>query len=362
MRLKLLALLLIALLLTPTFAFAQNIQLEFTRWDAQINAQTNSDQMQIAEAEQIHVINGTLSRGSRFWTQPVQVQAVYIVGSNNTPVQLSQGNGQPGTYAVTQNGTQTTLQYTLPQQVSSGSTFTVQINYLATSPTSGMVDWTVIPGERDYPVRSSTIRVRFPNGQAPDSSLVRISRGNGTAQVNGNEVVIQSQGEVPARQPFSIQIPFGAGVGAASGNTGNQNPGVAPNPNNPGIANNPGTVPVNPSGDQGIQLPGGGTLLLILCVVGFLLLVGGGSLLRGLLGGLGGLGGLNRGGGLGGPFGGGQFPGGTGGLGGPFNDPNNEPLPPSGGLNRGFRPSADQNRQIGNVGDDKDSGGGVGFS
>ncbi len=362
MRSKLLALLLIALLLTPTLAFAQSIQLEFTRWDAQINAQSNSDQMQIAEAEQIHVLSGTLSRGSRFWTQPVQIQAVYIVlGNDNTPRQLSQGNGQPGTYAVSQSNNQTTLQYTLPQQIKSGDTFTVQINYTATSPTSGMVDWTVIPGERDYPVRSSTIRVRFPNGQAPDSSLVRISRGNGTAQVNGNEVVIQSQGEVPARQPFTIQIPFGAGVGAAAGNTGNQNPGnvpVAPNPNNPGIGKNPGNVPVNPSDGQGIQLPGGGTLLLILCVVGFLLLVGGGGLLRSLLGGLGGLGGINRGGGgLGGPF-----PGGTGGNSGPFNDPNNEPMPPSGGLDRGFRPSSDQNRQIGNVGDDKDSGGGVGFS
>jgi len=359
MRFKFLAaLLVLALLAAPALAFAQSPNLEWTRWDAQITAQSNN-QLQIVETQEVAVSGGTVSRGTRYWTSPVNIQAVYVMsGNGQQPQQLQQStNGQPGTYSLTTNGNKPTLQYVLPNQAGQGSSFLVQINYTAQSPTTGMVDWSVIPADHPFPVRSSTVTLNFPSGQAPDPSLVRASSGNAQVSANGNQIVIRSTGAIPPQQAFGIQVPFGAGVGAA-GNNGNTNNGNTNNnpgfdPNNPNVGNNP--VPANPNGGNVINLPGGGTLLMILCVVGFLLLVGGGSILRGLLGGVLG-GGLNRGvggsplGGLGGLFGGrNQGPTNQG----PFNQ---------GSIGRGFRQSSNQDRNIGNVGNDKDGGGGASFS
>lgn len=339
-----LSVLLLVLLAMPFTVSAQGSpNIEWNRWDAQIAVQPNSDQLQIAETQEVRILNGSIRQGTRFWTNPVQVQAVYVVlnnGQNPTQLQAS-SNGQPGTYTVSQASDRTTLTYNLPTSQQAGNTFTVQINYTTTSPTSGMVDWKAVPAEHAFDVRSSTVRIRFPEGGVPDQSLVRISNGQGTVSVNGNEVVIQSSGPIAAQQPFAIQVPFGPGVGAA----GNNN-----NPANPN--NNPAGVP---SGDNGtaIQLPGLGTILVIICVVGFLLLVGGGSLLRALLGGFLG-GGVNRGGGIFPPGPPNNYPGG-GYFGG-----DNEPQQP-GGVNRGFRPSANQERNVGRVGNDKESGGGASF-
>src|SRR5579859_5546177 len=281
MRTRVIALLMLAFALTPGLVFAQNASVQFNRWDAQITTQSNSDQLQIAETQEVQVMAGTVSHGTRYWTDPVQVQSVYMVtsGSSN-PQQLAQGSAnQPGSYSITQSGNQTQLQYTLPTPVKAGNTFTVQINYTATSPTTGMVDWKIIPADHSFPVNSSTVTIHFPDGQVPDSSLIANGSPNANVQVSGNDVIIQSRGPIPAQQAFGIQVPFGTGVSAAAGN-----PNTNPN-NNP--ANNSGAIPPQNQPDNGtaIQMPGLGTILLILCVVGVLLLVGGGALLRSLLGG-----------------------------------------------------------------------------
>jgi hypothetical protein len=344
MRSRLVALLLLVLLVTPGAVSAQDINVEWARWDAQIAVQQNN-QMQVAETQEINVLGGTVRKGIRNWSNPVQLQAVYVIlGNSGQPRALTQSNNeQPGTYTLSQGGNQTVLTYYLDTPQNAGSTFIVQLNYSATSPTTGMVDWYIVPDEHEFPVRSSTVRIQFPAGQAPDPSLVRISSGNGAATVNGNEIVIQSQGTIPPQQAFGIQIPFGAGVGAAGG--AGQQPGNVP----PQGA--PGEIPPQGSPGTTIELPGLGTILLIICVVGFLLLWGGGSLLRGLLGG----GGRTAGG----PFGTGSS-GGSGPFGGtssqdPFGGSS------SGQVNRGLRPSSSQDRDIGNVGNDKDRGGGASF-
>jgi len=336
----------LVLLAVPAVAFAQNTNIQWNRWDAQITAQANN-QMQVVETQEVAVNSGTVSQGTRYWTTPVNLQQVYVItGNNQNPQPLTQSNsGQPGTYTLTNNGGNPTLTYVLPAPQAAGSTFLVQLSYTAQSPTTGMVDWRVIPADHPFPVQSSTITLHFPNGQAPDPGLVTVNGTNAHVTVNGNDLVIRSQAPIPAGQPLAIQVPFGAGVGAAN-NSGNNN-------NNPNLGGN-NQVPVNPATDTGtaINLPGGGTLLLILCVIGFLLLVGGGSILRGILGGLlGGALGGNRQQPGGGIFGGGQQPGG---LGGPFQGGD-------GGVNRGFRQSNNQDRNIGNVGNDKDSGGGASF-
>jgi predicted membrane protein DUF2207 len=345
MRSRLGLVLLTVLLLTPALAFAQNVNVEWTRWDAQIAVQSDNT-LQIAETHEVHVLDGQVKQGTRFWTDPVQLQAVYLVrGNNQQPRALVQGRGgQPGTYTVSQSGPQTTLTYYLDSPANANDTFTVQINYTATSPTTGMVDWKIVPADHAFTVRSSTAHIQFPAGQAPDPSLVRVSSGNAKVSVNGNAIVIQSQGDIPAQTAFGIQAPYGAGVGAA-GDAGN--PGGAVNPVSPGDQGsnpNPGEVPpVSEPGSTSFQLPGLGTILLIVCVIGVLLLVGGGSLLRGLLGGV--LGGGGSAGASGDPLGGQSGSSGSA----------------QGGLNRGFRSSPDQNRPVGKVGNDKDSGGGASF-
>ncbi len=208
-----------------------------------------------------------------------------------------------------------------------------------------MVDWKIVPAEHNFTVKSSTVRITFPSGQAPDPSLARASQSNANVQVNGNELIITSAGPIAPQQAFSIQVPFGAGVGAA----GNSDNSGQANPNG-----NPALPPQNqPDNGTQIQLPGLGTILLIVCVVGFLLLVGGGSLLRSLLGGF--LGGGSSSGNQG-PFGGGGF---GGNQGGPFGGGSGGSS--QGPVQRGFRPSSNQNRDVPNVGNDKDSGGGANF-
>jgi hypothetical protein len=409
----------------PALVHAQGASLEWARWDAVITVR--SDQLQIAETQEINVTDGTIRKGARFWTTNVTVQSVYIVsGGGSTPQQLTQNSsGQTSTYKF--DSSSNTLAYVLPAPVNSGDTFVVQINYTATSPTSGMVDWKIIPGEHDFPVLSSTTRIRFPSGQAPDQSLIRIASGSGTVEVNGSNVTIKSNRPIAASQSFAIQVPFGSNVGAANPNN-NANNGSANNDNNSGNNSN-GSGSTNPNAGNPIapqipsagdlQLPGMSTLLTIacvlVCVVGVFLMFGGGKLLRGILGGLGNTGsggnagrgnsGLGRsiigmiinlilgrimGRSGGSSFGGGNIGSGNTGnqndpLGGLFggntgNDPNNplgglfggsnqespppSPIQPQQGASggRGFRSSDDQDRNIGNVGNDKDSGGGASFS
>jgi hypothetical protein len=362
LRFIVLVMLLGAALLPAVTVHAQSPSVEWLRWDANINVQSN-DQMQIAETQEVQVVNGTVSKGSRFWTDPVNVQAVYIITDNDgTPRQVNQSSSnQPNTYQITDNNGQTTLNYFLPAAQQAGSTFIVQINYTATTPTTGMVDWKIVPAEHNFNVRSSNVSITFPNGQAPDQSLIRAST-QANVQVNGDTVTIQSTGPIGPSQAFAIQVPFGAGVGAAN-NSNNSNSGVNNGANSGlngdnGIAN-PLAPGADTSGAQSVQLPGFGTILLVICVVGFLLLWGGGSLLRNLLGGLGG-----------GNLGGNNYPGGgyTGRpSGGVFNNPfgggpaSGSDSGSSSGLNRGFRSSPNQDRSIGDVGDDKDSGGGASF-
>jgi hypothetical protein len=354
MRLKSTIVLVLAMLLLPQIAFAQSTNAVWNRWDAQITVQSNN-QLQIAETQEINVTGGTINGGTRTWRDQVQIQSVFVNLSNDqTPRALTKGDGSRlGTYSVTQSGSdETTLHYALPKAQSSGSTFVLQINYSAVSPTTGMVDWAIVPADHPFPVNSSTVHLRFPSGQAPDPSLARVSEGTGSGQMVGNDLVIQSQGTIPAGQQFEIQVPFGAGVGAAgSGDSGSGN-------TNPNFDPNAGQNPVGPVNQPGngttIELPGLGTILLLVCGAGLLLLFGGGSILRSLLGSFLGGGRTVSGGSSGSPF------GGTGGTFGGRSSGN--PPQTSDSSQRGFRPSSSQDREIGTINDDKDSRGGSSFN
>jgi len=333
MRLKMLGSgLLVALSLALFSAVgAQSPSIEWKAWNAQITAHANNSQLEIAETQIINVTDGQLHSGERSYSQPVNIQSVYLATNGGSPQQLSQGNG-PGMYQVSNSNGEVVLDYQLPQTANAGDSFAVQINYTVNAATTGLIDWFAVPADHPFPVDSSTVTINFPEGGAPSADFARMPQGNGTVSASGNSITIQSQGAIPANQSFEVQLPYGSGVGQA-GNTSST-----------GNTTNPiQTVPTGTTGDS----TGLGSILPILCILGVVLLIGGG---RGLLGGLlGGLGGSL----LGGNRSGGIFGGST-----PIqpNDPfsGNEP-------SRGFRESPNQNREIPPIQSDKRGGGGARF-
>ncbi len=356
MRLKsLIGFMILALSLSMiSTALAQSPSVEWSAWNAQITAHPGSAPLDIAETQIIKVTGGTLHGGTRNFSQPVNIQSVYLALNGSQPTQLSQGSS-PGSYSVSSANGDVVVNYELPRAANVGDSFAVQINYTVNPTTAGLIDWNVVPGTHPGPVNSSKVTINFPDGQAPSADFVRVPQGSGTVTASGSSIVVQSQGVIPANQPFEIQLPYGANVGQpANGNSAPvQN---APVQNAP-IQNAPASGATGTSNDSGGIL---GSLLPILCIIGLLVIFGGSSLLRGLLGGvLGGAvgGALGRGGnsgggifgGRGGSSGGGIFGGGSGNSGG------------SGSSGRGFRQSADQNREVPTINNDKESGGGAGF-
>ncbi|MBX3061503.1 MAG: hypothetical protein KF726_00915 [Anaerolineae bacterium] len=364
--------LLLMLLTLPLNVRAQSIDLEWRRWDAQITVQPNNV-FNIVETQSIHILSGTIRRGARIWTADVDIQGVRVVSSgSSTPQALQENNSeQPGTYSVSNSGGRITLNYVLPQPQQADGQFTVQITYVAQSPTDGMVDWRIVPGEHDFSVLSSTGRIIFPSGEQPDTSLIRSNIADVDVSANGSELILTTRSAIPAGQSFSVQIPYGEGVGAAGdGSTvGGGDTGSGDNGSGSG-----GVIPGVPTGGDGtsgtLELPGFGVLALLCCGAVVLVLLGGGGLLSGLLR-------TFLGGGLSGGIGGNSSrpTGGLGGLGGlfgdrrssgrssnPFGSSDSDSSSSGSGSGRGFRRSADQDRNIGRTGNDKDSGGGASFS
>ncbi|MHB8629294.1 MAG: DUF2207 domain-containing protein [Aggregatilineales bacterium] len=345
MRLKsTFGLMLLGLLLAAVpSAFAQSPSIDWAAWNAQITASANSSQLAIAETQNIKVTGGTLHAGERDFSDAVTIQNVYIALNGQQPQQLSQGSGN-SQYQVSNTNGQVVLNYTLPTPANAGDSFVVQINYTVNEAMAGVIDWNVVPGTHSVPIDSSSVTINFPDGQAPNPSLVRIVQGSGNVTTSGNSITVTAQGSIPANQSFEIQLPYGA---AASGGNNPVNP--VPN-NNPGFNNNP--IANNGAQAQtGFNIPiwlicVGGCVLGVIALL--LMLRGGTGLLGGLVGGL--LGGagssLNRGGPINRGGGGGGFFGGSGGS-------------PGG---TGFRDSANQNREVPNVSNDKKSGGGGSFS
>lgn len=317
-----------ALLLIPAAAQAQNIDFKWKRWDSFIDVQPANNALSITETQEFVIFEGPVRFGSRTWTQPVEIQAVYIVVPEDThsPTELTYADSEePGTYFVSQTDDETELKYYLPRAVNGGESFIAQINYTAPLATAGLVDWKVIPGEHAAPIDSSTVTINFPSGGAPGKELVRIASGSGDVEQNGNSFIIRSQGPIAENQIFAIQAPFGEGVGAAGAPAGG-----AP-PENPA----PREAPQKPSG--GIQISNT-CLLGLVCGVMLLLLLGGGGLLRNLVPTL------------------------TPGAGTPrYPGAGNAPQPIPRSRSRGFTRSANQRRRLPGVGRRKDSGGSSGL-
>lgn len=346
MKLKIGIMLLIAVLVGTGAAVAQNIDAEWARWDSTLTFQAGSEQIVINEVQEFNIFQGPVRFGVRAWQDPVEILDVFVVAEGQRPVQLQQSNtDEPGTYTLEPTATETVLQYNLPEPAESGDNFVVQINYVTQANAEGLLDWHIVPADHGFPIQSSTAVLNFVGATPPDEGLVRVIAGNATATTSGNQIVLES-GPLAADEPFQIQVPFGEGVGAAGG-SGSSNQPVQP------VATVPSggvqTVPSQPESDTGFNIDLS-TILLVLCGIGLLVLFGGGSLLRSLLGGF--LGGGTSGGLFPRSGGGGIFPRTGGGTSRPVN-------PTSGGsTSRGFRPSSRQNRSLPTVRSSKKGTGG----
>src|SRR5262249_32937571 len=144
MRWKILGLGLFLALCLVTVAGAQGPSAEWTAWNTQITAHNNSSQLDVAETQIVNVTSGPLQGGERTYTQPVNIQAVYVAMNGGQPQQMTQGNG-PGTYQVNSTSDTTVLDYTLPTTANSGDNFTIQTNFTTTTTTPGLIDWYAVP-------------------------------------------------------------------------------------------------------------------------------------------------------------------------------------------------------------------------
>src|SRR5262245_38353845 len=109
-------------------AAAQSPSVEWEAWNAQITAHANDNQLDVSETKVINVLDGSLSAGERDYSQPVDIQAVYLAMNGGQPRQMTEGSG-PGTYQVFNSSGDVVLQYELPTSAEAGDTFAVQINY-----------------------------------------------------------------------------------------------------------------------------------------------------------------------------------------------------------------------------------------
>lgn len=304
------------------------------RWDGELTVDNN--QVTVSEVHEVAITDGVLRFGTRGWPEAVDVLGVQVAIDGGAPQTLRPGNADvEGTYSVTQQGGEYLLRYNLPTALEQGQSFVVQMDYTRSLTVDGVVDWTVVPSDHPFPIESSSVVLNFPEGEAPDSSLVRVTSGDATVFQEGNRVIVESNGTIEAGQALALQIPFGAGVGAAGDSSGTGGSSGVPDPVQP-------VPPANEAPESG----GGfnfSSVLMLICLMGILLLFGGGNLLRGLLGGLGGT-----------P---------TGRTG--YNPVN--PTQPRGGFfppqgpstrNRGFRRSADQGRSVPTIRGKKDNEGG----
>ena len=350
MKLKFGILLLITALVWTGAAAAQTIDAEWARWDSTLTFQAESEQVEVNEVQEFNIFQGPVRFGVRAWQDPVEILNVFVVAPGQRPVQLEQGNSdEPGTYSLERTADETVLQYNLPQPAESGDNFVVQINYVTQANAEGLLDWHIIPADHGFPIQSSTVVLNFVGVTPPDEGLVRVIAGDATMSTSGNQIVLES-GPLAADEAFQIQVPFGEGVGAAGGSSNQPVQPIATSVPSGGVQ----TVPSQPESDNFLNIDLS-TVLLVLCGIGLLVLFGGGSLLRSLLGGFLGGGGVSPGGG--GLFprsgGGGIFPrsGGTSG--------GSRPVNPSGGsTSRGFRPSSRQSRSLPTVRSSKKGTGG----
>ncbi len=289
-------------LLLFTITLQAQVEFEWTRWDDNITVVDN-DTIQVSETQEFRMISGEIGRGTRTWTDPVTVEAVFVV-MESTPTQLQRSSsGNPGTYELFTDGDEQGVRFYLPEMVQGGDSFVVQLNYTLDLATDGLIDWKVIPDEHGAPIQSSTLVLNFPDGEAPDELLARIVSANGEViSASNNSITLQSTGVIPANQAFQIQVPFGAGIGAAAGTSGSTTGSTTGD--RPVAPTGPTTTPT-PSPTGGIPVE----LIALICIIGAMVLFGGGGK------GLGGLGGL-----LGPLLGGGSRGGGSRGGGG-FNFP-----------------------------------------
>lgn len=303
----------------------------WVRWDGELTVDGN--EVTVSEVHEVEITDGVLRFGTRGWPEAVDITGVQLSVDGGAPQSLRAGRSDAaGTYTITQQGGEYLLRYNMPSALEQGQSFIVQLDYSRPLTVDGVVDWTVVPSDHPFPIESSSVVLNFPEGQAPDASLVRVTSGEATVFQEENRVIVESNGTIEAGQALALQIPFGVGVGQA-GDSGSGSSGV-PDPVQP-------LPPANEAPSSGGGLDFGGVLTLV-CLMGVLLLFGGGNLLRGLLGGLGG-----------------ATTGRTG----------NSPIRPTGGTgffppqgpttsNRGFRRSTDQGRSVPTIRGKKDNDGG----
>lgn len=363
---------LVLLFSVSAVAQAQSIAVEWLRWDAIITVADDGETITVNETQEIEVTNGTVRRGTRTWVDAVDVQGVFlVVNGRPTALEAARSGEEEGTYRLTTAGDETVLTYYLLDPAGRGDSYVVQINYTTPVENAGILDMSIVPARRGFPVNSSTVTINLPDGTTPSEELVRILSGSADVTVQGSTVILQSDG-LDADQALQFQLPYGEGVGAAAGSGSGSSSGSS-SASGSGSGSTSGGDTASGAGSSGGTDAVGGIdpiFIMIIIGIGVIILFGlgrggkggaGGNLLSSLLGMF--LGGATSGRGSSNPLGG-MFGGSSGGSSRSSRstrttttrDSGSSERSTSGG--RGFRASSDQNRSVPQVKSDKDDDGG----
>lgn len=364
MRARLL-ILLVLLLSVSAVAQAQNIEVEWLRWDAIITVEDDGETITINETQEIEVTSGTIRRGTRTWVDPVEVQGVFlVVNGRPTALEAARSGEEEGTYRLTTAGDETVLTYYLLDAAERGDSYVVQINYTTPVENAGILDMSIVPARRGFPVNSSTITINLPDGTPPSEELVRILSGSADVTVQGSTVILQSDG-LDADQALQFQLPYGEGVGAAAGSGSGSSSGSTSGSSS-GSGSTSGRDTSSGGTSSGTTGAVGGIdpiFIMIIIGIGVIILFGlgrggkggaGGNLLSSLLGMF--LGGATSGRGSSNPFGGSSSRSSRSTRTTTTRDSDTSERSTS--SSRGFRASSDQNRSVPQVKSDKDDDGG----
>ncbi len=214
---KKLAAVTVALFLLSVSAVAaqDNRTVFWQRWDVLINnVDTTNNQFDVTEIYDVQ-FSGTFSHGSAV------IPTDQLNGINNVHVTeagqaLSQScSGQQGTYCLQNTSDGLSITYYFFRSISN-ATEHFEIGYtvdggLRIYPDGDQLWWIAVPSDHyGFPIGSSTITVKLPQGYAPREGVNSVVTygAPGDVQVNGTTVTAKATQQITGNQDFEIRVQY----------------------------------------------------------------------------------------------------------------------------------------------------------
>jgi len=205
----------LALLWAATPAGAQSRALYWRRWDVSIDEiDTRANRFHISEIHEIQFTSGTFRFGFRsiLWERMEGIENVAVY-EGETPLARDCG-GSAGTFCAVRVGDEFQITYYfLTPATNERRTFVVEydvVGGLRSYEGGDQLNWFVIAPDHSFPVKSSTITVRMPQGFAPrpDVDPVVSYGPPTTVTVQDTLVTFTTTREIGADEGLEIRIQY----------------------------------------------------------------------------------------------------------------------------------------------------------